>query len=74
MDLDRTRRTGADLNYEIPRIEGYDFMISMYTDLTLKHDKLEDDEEREVIEIIQRELRLSESPKWYWDATFIENS
>ncbi|TFY63557.1 hypothetical protein EVG20_g6265 [Dentipellis fragilis] len=72
MDLDR--RSGADLRYEIPRIEGYDFMISLYTNLTLEDDQLEKEEEKEVIEIIQRELQISDPPKWYWDATFIENS
>ncbi|KAA1475278.1 hypothetical protein DENSPDRAFT_418524 [Dentipellis sp. KUC8613] len=71
-DLDR--RTGADLNYEIPRVEGYDFMIALYSNLTLEDDQLEEEEEKEVIEILQRELRISDPPMWYWDGTFIENS
>ncbi|KAA1475281.1 hypothetical protein DENSPDRAFT_418541 [Dentipellis sp. KUC8613] len=65
MDLDR--RTGADLRYEIPRIEGYDFMISLYTNLTLEADQLEKEEEKEVADIIQRELQISDPPMWYWD-------
>ncbi|TFY63554.1 hypothetical protein EVG20_g6262 [Dentipellis fragilis] len=71
-DLDR--RTGADLSYQIPRVEGFDFMIALYANLTLEDDQLEEEEEKEVIEIIQRELRISDPPKWYWDGTFIENS
>ncbi|TFY63556.1 hypothetical protein EVG20_g6264 [Dentipellis fragilis] len=71
-DLDR--RCGADLHYGIPRIDGYDFMISLYTNLTLSKDQLEAVEERDVIDILMRELQLSEPPMWYWDASFIENS
>ncbi|TFY51392.1 hypothetical protein EVG20_g11019 [Dentipellis fragilis] len=37
--VDLNRRTGADLNYEIQTVEDYEFMISTYTSLTLKHDK-----------------------------------
>ncbi|KAA1475279.1 hypothetical protein DENSPDRAFT_842024 [Dentipellis sp. KUC8613] len=71
-DLDR--RSGADLRYEIPRTDGCDFMIALYTNLTYAQDQLEPEEEEEVIQIISQELRLSQPPKWYWDATYIENS
>ncbi|TFY51391.1 hypothetical protein EVG20_g11018, partial [Dentipellis fragilis] len=70
-DLDR--RCGADLFYEFPRCDGCDLMISMYM-TPWAQDQLELQEEKEVIEILQRELRVSEPPKWYWDATNLENS
>ncbi|TFY61122.1 hypothetical protein EVG20_g7180 [Dentipellis fragilis] len=64
-DLDR--RCGADLRYEFPRLDDYDFMVSLYTNITLDEDELEPQGEKQVIEFIQRELRLSGPQKWYWD-------
>ncbi|KAA1475274.1 hypothetical protein DENSPDRAFT_418424 [Dentipellis sp. KUC8613] len=71
-DLDR--RCGADLSYEFPRWDDCDLMICLYTNLTLAQDQLEPQEEKEVIEILQRELQISEPPKWYWDGTNTANS
>ncbi|KAA1475276.1 hypothetical protein DENSPDRAFT_852861 [Dentipellis sp. KUC8613] len=64
------RRCGADLRHEFPRLDGYDFMVSLYTNHTLEEDQLEPQEEKEVIEIIQQELQLSGPPKWYWDPAY----
>ncbi|KAJ6584779.1 hypothetical protein B0H19DRAFT_1227413, partial [Mycena capillaripes] len=42
-------------------------VLCLYSNYNINRRRLVKEDERDVIEIIQRELGISESPKWYWD-------
>ncbi|KAA1476928.1 hypothetical protein DENSPDRAFT_844054 [Dentipellis sp. KUC8613] len=57
----------ARLEWVAPVSIDYDWMLAFYDNYNWYREELEDHEEQEVVEILQKELRTNERPKWYWD-------
>ncbi|KAA1476930.1 hypothetical protein DENSPDRAFT_844056 [Dentipellis sp. KUC8613] len=45
----------------------YDCIVALHDNYTWFDEELEDDEERQVVEILQRELKTTEKARWYFD-------
>ncbi|KAJ6512045.1 hypothetical protein C8R47DRAFT_1207398 [Mycena vitilis] len=42
-------------------------VVSLYSNYNMKNRQMVEEDEQDVVEIIQRELGISDAPKWYWD-------
>ncbi|KAJ7645581.1 hypothetical protein DFH06DRAFT_590016 [Mycena polygramma] len=42
-------------------------VVSLYSNYNMKNRELVEEDKQDVVEIIQRELGISDAPKWYWD-------
>ncbi|TFY50964.1 hypothetical protein EVG20_g11232 [Dentipellis fragilis] len=45
----------------------YDCILALHDNYSVYDDELEDAEEQQVVEILQRALKTEEKPKWYFD-------
>ena len=58
----------AMLFYRMPfTVTGQTSMLALYSNYTMEEYQLCEQDEREVIEILQKELGIVEDPMWYWD-------
>ena len=58
----------AVLFYHMPfTVTGQTCMFALYSNYTMERYQLCEQDEKEVIEILQKELGIIEDPMWYWD-------
>ncbi|KAI0273299.1 hypothetical protein BC834DRAFT_853191 [Gloeopeniophorella convolvens] len=58
---------GVQIHYADALTESYKYVIAMYTNYTVGGEKLVEEDEREVLDIIRDTLKLgSQAPKWWW--------
>ncbi|THH06746.1 hypothetical protein EW146_g9515 [Bondarzewia mesenterica] len=57
----------AKLYFKLPFGPSLQGMIALYSNYTMEEDHLLPDDEKEVIEIIKKELGIEIEAKWYWD-------
>ncbi|KAI0263339.1 hypothetical protein BC834DRAFT_971338 [Gloeopeniophorella convolvens] len=59
---------GVQIHYTDALTESYKYVIAMYTNYTVGGEKLVEEDEREVLDIIRDTLKLgSQLPKWWWN-------
>ncbi|GBE86207.1 hypothetical protein SCP_0900860 [Sparassis crispa] len=51
----------------VPWVPEYNGMVALYSNYTIFWEQLEEQDEKEVIDILQKELGVTEEPMWYWD-------
>ncbi|KAJ7645583.1 hypothetical protein DFH06DRAFT_1476827 [Mycena polygramma] len=44
-------------------------VVSLYSNYNMDNRRLVEEDEQDVVKILQRELHVLASPKWYWDST-----
>ncbi|KAI0275151.1 hypothetical protein BC834DRAFT_851371 [Gloeopeniophorella convolvens] len=60
--------TCVQIHYTDALTESYKYVIAMYTNYTVGSQKLVEEDEREVLDIIRDTLKLgSQLPKWWWN-------
>ncbi|KAI0321137.1 hypothetical protein OF83DRAFT_402509 [Amylostereum chailletii] len=63
------KKSRALLQYQMPLCMDTHHMISLYSNFNIKRRQLREEDEKEVIEIIKKELCIEPSvePMWWWD-------